>query len=288
MNNPKGYLVSIGGAENKGDEKEREKENSLDFLKNGILKTVVELMKQKQPSIEIITTATSSPIDSYQNYKSAFEQLGCIQVGHLDLRDRASANKEAVMERIRQCDGVMFSGGDQAHLSAVLGGTPLCRMLKERYQDDHFVIAGTSAGAAAMSATMMNGGSTERANLKGEIELGIGFGFVSDVIFDTHFDARGRFARLAQAVAAQPGVIGIGLGEDTGVVVEKGNLLRAIGSSSITIIDGSEAEHNNIADIKEGAPISIGRLGVFLMAHSDLFDLKKRIFTPVVFEEHER
>lgn len=137
-------------------------------------------------------------------------------------------------------------------------------MQKERYQDDHFVITGTSAGAAAISATMMNGGSTESANLKGGIELGIGFGFVSDVIFDTYSDAHGHFTRLAQAVQPQPGAFGIALGEDTGVVVEKVHLLRAIGSSSITIIDGSDVEDDNIADIKMGAPISIGKPGYTL------------------------
>lgn len=280
-------MVSIGGAEDKGEQQSEDKENSLDFLENGILKNVVELMQGKEPSIEVITTATAHPDESFRNYKEAFEQLGCVHVGHLDLRDRGAANEEAVMERIRNCNGVMFSGGDQARLSAVLGGSLLCRTLKQRYQSEHFVIAGTSAGAAAMSAAMMNGGSTEKANLKGEIDLSIGFGFISDVIIDTHFDARGRFARLVQAVAAQPGLLGIGLGEDTGVVVEKGSMLRAIGSSSVTIIDGTQAQYNNIADIKPGAPISIGMLGVYQLAHSDRFDLAKRTFIPVRFAEHQ-
>ncbi len=287
MNQYRGFLVSIGGAEDKGNEQSEDKENSLEFLKNGILKDVVELMHGNEPTIEVITTATAYPEDSYNNYKNAFEQLGCMQVGHLNLRSREAANSEEIIERIRKCNGVMFSGGDQARLSAVLGGTDLCRILKERYWKEHFVIAGTSAGAAAMSAAMMNGGSTEKANLKGEIELSIGFGFISDVIIDTHFDARGRFARLVQAVAAQPGLLGIGLGEDTGVIVEGGTLLRAVGSSSVTIIDGTKAQYNNIADIKTGAPVSIGMLGVYQMAHSDKFDLEKREFIPVKFSEHQ-
>ncbi|OLY90636.1 cyanophycinase [Cnuella takakiae] len=287
MKQHKGYLVSIGGAEDKSEQQSEDKENSLDFLESGILKNVVELMQGKEPSIEVITTATARPDESFRNYKEAFEQLGCVHVGHLDLRDREAANEEAVMERIRNCNGVMFSGGDQARLSAVLGGSLLCRTLKQRYQQEHFVIAGTSAGAAAMSAAMMNGGSTEKANLKGEIDLSIGFGFISDVIIDTHFDARGRFARLVQAVAAQPGLLGIGLGEDTGVVVEKGSMLRAIGSSSVTIIDGTKAQYNNIADIKPGAPISIGMLGVYQLAHSDCFDLVNRTFIPVGFAAHQ-
>jgi cyanophycinase len=181
----------------------------------------------------------------------------------------------------------MFSGGDQARLTAILGGTALSQLLKQCYQQDHFVIAGTSAGAAAMSATMMNGGSTEDAYLKGEVKLSAGFGFISDVIFDTHFDARGRFARLAQALAENPGIVAIGLSEDTGTVVEKGHILKVVGSSVVTIIEGREIIHNNIADIREGAPISVGKLGVYLLSHSDIFNLKTREFSPVMFKEHE-
>lgn len=288
MEYPKGCLVSIGGAEDKGDIKDEEKENSLDFLENGILKNVMGLTKKDQPTIEVITTATSYPFDTFRNYKDAFTQLGCVNIGHLDVRERVSANDSQILERVKKCDAVMISGGDQSKLSAILGGTGLLNLIKERYQQEAFIIAGTSAGAASMSSTMMSGGSTEKAYFKGEISLSAGFGFISDVIIDTHFDARGRFARLAQAVAAQPGIIGIGLSEDTGVIIEHGALLKVIGSSSVTIIDGSEAEHNNIADVKKGAPISIGKLGVYVLANSDLFDLKTRQFTPIPFEDHTR
>ncbi|MDQ3278629.1 MAG: cyanophycinase [Bacteroidota bacterium] len=290
MQYPKGYLVSIGGAEDKGDtsqkEKSDEKENTLDFLRNGILKKVVDLLKSNKPEIEIITTATGSPEESYNNYKKAFTELGCISVGHLDIRDREAANDKKLIERVESCSGVMFSGGDQARLTSILGGTSLCQILKERYKNEQFVIAGTSAGAAAMSATMMNGGSTQDAYLKGEIKLTAGFGFVSDVIIDTHFDARGRFARLAQALAENPGIVAIGLSEDTGVVVEKGHLLTVVGSSVVTIIEGREIIHNNIADIKDCAPLSVGKLGVYLLSHSDQFNLLTREFKPVAFEEH--
>ncbi len=170
----------------------------------------------------------------------------------------------------------------------MLGGTALLKTIKERYQNEPFVIAGTSAGAAAMSANMMNGGTTQKAYFKGEIKLSAGFGFINDVIIDTHFDARGRFARLAQAVAAQPGITGIGLSEDTGVIIENGNILKVIGSSSVTIIDGREAKYNNIAAVRLGAPISIGKLSVYVMTNSDLFDLTTKQFTPVPFAEHER
>lgn len=285
---PKGYLVSIGGAEDKGDKTKEEKDNNIDFLENGILKNIVDLIEGNQPQIEIITTATSYPLDSFRNYRDAFCQLGCVNIGHLDITERETANSEKIIDRVKKCSGVMFSGGDQSKLSAVLGGTTLLTIIKERYLNEAFVIAGTSAGAAAMSANMMNGGLTEMAYFKGKIKLSTGFGFINDVIIDTHFDARGRFARLAQALAAQPGTVGIGLSEDTGVIIEKGTILRVVGSSSVTIIDGSEVTFNNIAAVKEGAPISIGKLSVYLMTNSDLFDLTTKQFTPVPFEGHER
>lgn len=287
MNYPKGYLVSIGGAEDKGDEAQ-DKENSLDFLKNGILKAVVDLFCEGDRIIEVITTATSTPEESYSNYQKAFTELGCVKAGHLDIRNREDANSEQVIQRLQKCSGVMFSGGDQTRLTAILGGTPLCQLLKKRYQEEHFVIAGTSAGAAAMSATMMNGGSTEDAYLKGEIRLAAGFGFISDVIFDTHFDARGRFARLAQALAENPGIVAIGLSEDTGVVVEDGHILRVIGSSVVTLMEGQEILHNSFADIRDGAPLSVGKLGVYLLSHSDVFNLQTREFSPQMFEDHKR
>lgn len=279
MSYPRGYLVSIGGAEDKGNEKEEAKENSLDFLENGILKEVVSLLK-KTPTIEVITTASRHPEESFKNYKTAFVQLGCMQVGHFNVQERAGATDPKLLKRIENCDAVFFSGGDQARLSAILGGTEILTIIRERYQKESFVIAGTSAGAAAMSGVMMNGGREEEAYLKGAIELSVGFGFISDVIIDTHFDARGRFARLAQAVATQPGIIGIGLSEDTGVVIEKGSKLRVIGSSCVTIVDGSEIVQNNIVEIEDRQPISVGRFGVYMLSKGDTFYLSTKEFIP--------
>ena len=110
--------------------------------------------------------------------------------------------------------------------------------------------------------------------------------FLQEVIIDTHFDARGRFGRLVQAIAAQPGAVGIGLDEDTGVVIEKGSRMRAIGSSSVVVVDGCNISHNNIADIRNGMPLSIGNLTVHIMTNSDVYDINTREFTSVSFPQH--
>jgi cyanophycinase len=278
MQSPKGYLIAVGGAEDKGEE-ERIRNNRLNFFEEGILKQVIELSGKKgSPLLEIITTASSIPDIVAQSYKRAFRKLNCDTVGHLKLLNREDADNKKVIERIRKCNAVLFSGGDQLKLCSVLGGTNFINIIRERYETEPFVVAGTSAGAAAMSYTMICGGNENRAFIKGEVELSIGFGFLHNVIIDTHFDARGRFGRLVQAIAAQPGSIGIGLDEDTGVVIEKGTRVKAIGSSSVVVVDGSGVCYNNIADIKNGMPLSLSNLYVHVMCRGGRFELGKREF----------
>jgi cyanophycinase len=288
MQNPKGYLIAIGGAEDKGTEEEKERQNSLDFFKEGILQQIVDLAgKKSAPKIEVVTTASSIPDEVAQIYKKSFKKLGLVDIGHLKITKREDADNKKILERLEKCNCILFSGGDQLRLCSILGGTEFLDILRERFEKEHFVIAGTSAGAACMGNTMIAGGEESKAYLKGRVDLNIGLGFLRDVIIDTHFDARGRFGRLAQAIAAQPGAIGIGLDEDTGVVIEKGRKLRAIGSSSVVVVDGSSISHNNIADIKAGMPISISSLEVSIMTNSDVYDMDTREFVGVKFTQHE-
>jgi len=287
MQHPKGYLIAIGGAEDKGSEAERERQNSLDFFKEGILQQIVDLAgKKSTPKVEIITTASSIPDEVAQVYKKAFKKLG-VDISHLKITKRDEADQKKTLERLEKCNCILFSGGDQLRLCSVLGGTDFLDIARERYYTEHFVIAGTSAGAASMGQTMIAGGDECKAYLKGKVELSIGLGFLPEVIIDTHFDARGRFGRLVQAIAAQPGAIGIGLDEDTGVVIEKGSKLRAIGSSSVVVVDGSSISHNNIADIKHEMPISVANLQVSIMTNSDIYDINSREFMGMKFPLHE-
>jgi len=279
MQNPKGYLIAIGGAEDKGEE-QRVRRNRLDFSSQGILKQVVEIAgKKSSPKIELITTASSIPDEVAQSYKRAFKKLGC-EINHLKIRTREDADNKKTLERLEKCNCILFSGGDQLKLCSALGGTQFIQLVKDWYYDEHFVIAGTSAGAAAMSNTMICGGNENRAFMKGEVELNIGFGLLPNVIIDTHFDARGRFGRLVQSIASQPGEIGIGLDEDTGIIVEKGKCIKAIGASSVVIVDGSHVTCNNIATIKNGMPLSVSNISVHVLSQSDVFDLTTREMMP--------
>lgn len=279
---PKGFLVSVGGAEDKGTDLEKGiiDRNRLAFFELGILKNIVSLIKpSNNPAVEVITTASMIPDEVAENYKSAFGKLGCTNVGHLRIRNREDAMNPEFIDRIRNCNCVMFSGGNQLRLSSIFGGTEILSLIRQKYTDEEFVIAGTSAGAMAMSNTMIYEGNADKAHLKGEVKITTGLGFMYDVVIDSHFDKRGRFNRLAQAVAAQPGALGIGLGEDTGIIVRNGKEIQVIGSGSVVIIDGKYIEYNNIADVKFGHPISIENIVVHMLSNGDKFDTATRKYT---------
>ena len=283
MNIPKGYLVSVGGAEDKGTDLEIGiiERNRLSFFELGILSNIIQLIKKTdddQPLIEVLTTASSIPDEVFDNYKDAFNKLGCNKVGHLRIRAREDAAHADYLQRIKQCNCIMISGGNQLRLSSILGGTEFLDIIKSRYENEQFVIAGTSAGAMAMSNTMIYEGNAAKANLKGEVKITTGLGLMQNVIIDSHFDKRGRFNRLAQAVAANPGAIGIGLGEDTGVIVTNGTELKAIGSGSVVIVDGKMIEYNNIGDVQFGQPISVQNLLVHIMSLGDHYNILTRKF----------
>lgn len=282
----KGILVSIGGAEDKGTNLELGiiQRNNLNFFELGILKKVASLIGDQGSRIEVITTASMIPEEVGENYLDAFAKFGYTNVGHLNIRNREDAIKPEYIERVRNCDGLMFSGGNQLRLTSIFGGTEILDILQRRYREEEFVISGTSAGAMAMSNTMIYEGNAAYAHLKGEVKITTGLAFVQGVIIDSHFDKRGRFLRLAQAVAANPGAIGIGLGEDTGVIIRQGRTFETIGSGAVIIIDGQHVGHNNIGDAELGTPISVENLKVHIMEQGNMYDVSTRRFLPSVKE----
>ena len=230
--------------------------------------------------IEIITTASMIPYEVGENYLNAFGKIGCTNVDVMHIRNRQDTNKKEYLTRIANCDAVMFSGGNQLRLSATDGGTEFLRIIKRRYHEEDFLIAGTSAGAMAMSHTMIYEGNATRAHLKGEVKITTGLGFINTLIIDSHFEKRGRFGRLTQAVAGNPGSIGIGLGEDTGMLITEGNKMEAIGSGLVVIIDGHDIMHSNFADIPDGNPVSIEHLIVHFCEKGNGYLIAERKFLP--------
>ena len=283
----KGKLIAIGGAEDKGTDLEKGEiqRNNLNFFELGILRRIVEEAGGPLSRIEVITTASTIPYEVGDNYMNAFGKIGCTNIGVIHIRNRADAANHEYLERITKCGAVMFSGGNQLRLSSSFGGTKFLQIISARYiNEENFVVAGTSAGAMAMSNTMIYEGNATKAHLKGEVKITTGLAFVNDVIIDSHFEKRGRFGRLAQAVATNPGCIGIGLGEDTGMLITGGNKMEAIGSGCVIIIDGHDIGYSNIADIPEGSPYSIENLKVHFCEKGNGFLVKERKFIPEVWE----
>lgn len=283
MQHPKGKLISIGGAEDKGTDLELGviQRNNLNFFEMGILKRFVKEVGNLDARIEVVTTASSIPVEVGENYLSALTKIGCTNVGIIDVRERKQAMDSQTVQRLKDTDALMFTGGNQLRLTAIFGGTEFLDILKRRYREENFVIAGTSAGAMAMSSTMIYQGDAERAHLKGEVKITTGLAFIDGVIIDSHFNKRGRFARLAQAVAANPSCVGIGLSEDTGVIVTNGTQLETIGSGAVFLFDGRKIEQSNIADIEEGSPFSVENLVVHIMESGDFFNLDSHKFKMV-------
>ncbi|MCC3157661.1 cyanophycinase [Hymenobacter sp. 15J16-1T3B] len=271
---PKGTLIAIGGHEQKemktiGDE-EGSDENEL--APESILKRFVDELHGDGPVV-VIPTASEEPDEAARDYVKIFTDLGVKRVEVLNIKTREEADAEECINVLREAAGVMFTGGDQLRLTALLGGTALIRLMKERYAHSRFVIAGTSAGAAAMSTPMIYQGRNDAGFLKDEIHITTGLQFMHDVAIDTHFVARGRIVRVAQIIATNPGCIGLGLEEDTAVVVTDGGEMEVIGNGMVVVVDGRHCQGNTIHEIKPGEVFSIRDLRVHLLARGQRYTL---------------
>jgi cyanophycinase len=261
---PKGTLIPIGGGEDKTDKKE-------------VLRRIIAESGKRSPKICLITVATTIPKEVALDYRRAFRSIdhNSLFVLHFDLRLKADAKKN--LDMIKKCDVVLFSGGDQLKLSSLMGGTKLLDIIKTRYFDEpKFVVAGTSAGAAAMSDTMIISGSSKDAMIKGELELTNGLDLISNIFIDTHFTERGRFGRLVQTVTCNPGVLGIGLGENTAMVIYKGEEIEVVGTGLVVIVDGTDIEYTNLTDVSDGEPITVEGLKMHVLGPGRSFLLSKK------------
>lgn len=276
--NIQGKLIIIGGAVDKGSFTETDLDknatNNLNFFETGILKRILVESKHKELSrIEIITTASKIPKEIGPEYVKAFKSLGATNVDVLYIEKREQAMDSEILERLKAADVVMLTGGDQLRLTSILGGTPFHDILLDKYRNEEFIYAGTSAGAAAASNNMIYQGSSSEALLKGEVKITSGLGFIDNVVIDTHFVQRGRIGRLFQSVVGNPKVLGIGLGEDTGLLITHNNRMEAIGSGLVILVDGREIKDTNLTEVELGQPISISHLVTHVMSKFDTFDL---------------
>lgn len=270
----KGILIPIGGNEDKGSS---ESEGyTLNFVKDGILSRVVKESGGIDAKIVVITTASRIPVEVGENYLAAFKRLGCNNITILDIREREDSEAPKNIEAIQTADCIMMSGGDQSRIVDIIGKTAMHSLIKHRFQNDRIVIAGTSAGAMAMSSEMIAGGSSSEALLKGSVKMREGMNLIPGLIIDSHFIQRGRFGRLAEAVAKHPHLLGVGLAEDTGMIIENCNNCKIIGSGMVIIFDPSTLTHNNVEILPDGIPMTMSDLSVHVLANSDTYTIDEK------------
>ncbi len=215
----------------------------------------------------------------------AFATLGCKNVTVLDIRTKEDSEKQSSIDLIRNANCIMFSGGNQSKITEKIGGTTLHKILIDRYKNEvGFVIAGTSAGAMAMSQEMISGGSATESFIKGAVKMRKGLSLIPELIIDTHFIKRGRFGRQSEAIAKFPHLLGIGLAEDTGVIIKQGTHCTVIGSGMAIIFDGNSLKHNNEKLLEEGTPMTITNMTVHVLSNSDMYDIKNRTVSVLPIE----
>lgn len=259
-----GKIVAIGGGEDK-------------TLDGQILRRVLDLAPPDRRDVAMITTASGIPDEVFAAYDEVFGQIGASAVHHIDVRDRADAFKPEYVEKVEKAGVVFMSGGDQLRLTNVLGASPLLTAIRDS-RDKGGVLAGTSAGAAVMSATMIYTGSATDALRKGGVRMSAGLGFIDGVVIDSHFLERGRFTRLMEVGATNPEFVGIGLGEDAAVIVHEGGILEAIGSGHVVVVDCSGPGFSDVAALSGSQPIALSHVVMHALTSGYGYDLETRKF----------
>lgn len=256
-------LIPIGGNESRSPDSE-------------IFREMVELAGGTEARIVVIPTASESPAAQAERYRGVFETFHPRSLQTIHIGERSDAASPALARLISQTTMLMFSGGDQLRLSSLLGGTPLHDALLERYRSGGCVVAGTSAGAAVLPATMIFQNNRFRLFRKGGIEMTKGLGLIEDAIFDTHFVQRSRISRLVHSVATNPSMLGLGLEENTALVIENETTARVLGSGTVIVVDGRSIEINHIGYAENRSPFALTNVVYSVLTRGVVYDLKRR------------
>jgi cyanophycinase len=243
-----------------------------------LLSLLAGLLPSPEAAIEVLTTATRrQPARTAATYAYSWHLLGCPHVRHLQVDENNPADDPATLTRLRRATLVFISGGDQERLTDFLLNTEFLSILKHKYQTEpDFIIAGTSAGASAVAEFMLVNGQGWRSLLGGRIEVKPGLNLLPGLLIDQHFAERGRYPRLMHAILAQPALLGIGLSEETGLIIRHGQLAEVIGSESVVVVDAAHTTHNNLPGLGDGEVISGHNLHLHLLVAGQQLDLTTR------------
>jgi cyanophycinase len=263
-----GNLLIIGGAEDK-------------WGQSSVLKHAIEMCGGTEAKIIVLTTATQKPQEVGEEYRSVFTRLGVHSLDILNIDNRNDANNDSVVQRIGCAGGIFFTGGDQLRITSILGGTRTFRVLADLYSRGIPIIV-TSAGASAMSSTMIVDGNGNSAARKCTLGMSPGLGFLKQVIIDQHFEQRGRLGRLLVGVAQNPSILGIGIDEDTAIKVHSNASFEVVGTNCVTVIDGMTIQKSNVSELNPEEMIALSNVTIHVLPSGSGFDLNTRTVNTVI------
>lgn len=258
-----GNLIIIGGAEDKEGKKE-------------ILKKVCKCIDKDKELLLIATVATEYPKEAAEKYKRVFTELGVKNLEILDISFRDDSFKEKNIENIKKASLIFFTGGDQLRITSLIGGTPVNDALKEAGKNGKYIV-GTSAGASVMSDTMIVEGEDEESPRRCTLSMSPGIGFIENVIIDQHFAQRGRIGRLLTGVAQNPKCLGIGIDENTAIIVDKDGILEVIGAGAVYFIDGKNITYTNVSEQNADEVLSMYNVKLHILKEGNKFSLIRRL-----------
>lgn len=257
-----GNLIIIGGAEDKEGRKE-------------ILKKVCNCLDKKNDILLVVTVATEYPKEAARKYKKVFNELGVKNISILDISSREDSYKEQNVSKIEEASLIFFTGGDQLRITSLLGGTPIYEALKKAGVKGKYIV-GTSAGASVMSDTMIVEGEDDESPRKCTLKMSPGIGYIENVIIDQHFAQRGRIGRLLTGIAQNPESLGIGIDENTAIIVNKEGIVEVIGEGAVYFIDGSNISYTNVSEQNSNEVLSIYNVKLHVLKQGDKFSLMKK------------
>lgn len=224
----------------------------------------------------VTTVASAQPEGLFEEYEDVFRRVGLKHVSKLEVSSRADARERRVLRMLEKASAVFFTGGDQLRITSQIADTPVFQRIREIYRRGG-VIAGTSAGAAAVCGTMLAAGIDRTSpRLKDSITLAPGLGFIQDVIIDQHFAERGRMGRLVGAVAQNANTLGLGIDENTAVVIDGDASFYVVGAGAVYAVDGRYISYSNVADAEPEKTLAVYDLKLHVLTEGDSFDLETR------------
>lgn len=225
--------------------------------------------------IALLTAATTEPEAALRRYRETFARLGMGEVAHVAAQHRSDCALREAADAVARADGVFFTGGDQLRITSLVGGTAVEAALRAALARGA-VVGGTSAGASAMTDTMIVGGHDEEAARRASIRMCPGLGLLRAAVVDQHFAQRGRINRLVSALAQNPGVLGIGLDENTAILVRDEKRLEVLGDGTVTILDGRGADLVEASELDVERPVALGPAALWVLRRGHAFDLSRR------------